>query len=226
VKQTTTTRPYAGAGAASVSAARTIRQRRLGNHLTFELDQNRLIYTDRDYSGEKRFSVDYDAICVLDSSLLAVNHARRFWNLLRLPVLVGLLLAMVVLSGNSRMSWMFALIFVALAAAACAANHLHLFTVRYTVLPLGPRAGQGPIRVIQDRNHAVILREIHARCRGSVQRLHGGMNVVNHLDTEIARFGWRKDKALLGTEEYAADVEELPTYASSVHSAAAGGVLG
>ncbi len=223
--QTTTAESAAGVGAASTRATKTIKQQKLGKHLTFEFDVDKLTYTDRDYSGEKRFSIGYDAIDVLDPTSLAVNHAKRFWNMLRFPVVVCLLLAVVAFSSNTRISWIIALIFLALMAIGVAANHFQLLTIRYTILRPLPGAIRGPIRVIQDKNHATILQEIQARWKERMRRLHRDINFSNDPDKEISKFSWMRDKAIISEEEYLSAVAKLQIYTPSNQPASANQML-
>lgn len=180
-----------------------IAQHRFGVHLNFTFGTDQLTYSIRDFSGEREFSVGYEAIDVLNPSRLVVNSRQFVRGLFFIP-LIGIILAVALHDVNRVMATTVTLVSVFAAIGLALARSLKLFAIKYTTLHMSPvpaAAGGHPIRVIKDHSHGAIIGEINARWKARLKQLYGSVNPANEVDKEIAKFSWLKERGVITEAE-------------------------
>ena len=184
--------------------ARTIVQNRFGVHLSFKFGPDQLSLAWRDFSGEREFAVNYEAIDVRNVSSLTDNSSQFARSLLFIPIVLwlpGIALANVNRALSEGLIELSLLLIVTIYSAKLG----RLFATKFTLLNMSPApqsAGGHAIRIIKDKNHDAIVAELKARWRARIKRLYGAVNLSNDRDSEIVRLTWLKDNDVLTEAEY------------------------
>lgn len=177
-----------------------IKQKKYGVRMTFRFDEDKLIRSHADHSGENRISVPYSAIDVENPSTVTVNVARRYAR----PVAIVAVLAFVMMlaTNHSINSRVFNIIGWSVVIAFAAINYFKLLSIKYTVLRISGRAGTENIKIIHNNNHDLIYDEILARWRKDFKKLHGAVDHAADPNKELTKFRWLKDHSIITELEY------------------------
>jgi len=195
-----------------MSESLTITQRRFGIDLTFVFGPTQLDYTYSDPSSERRFSVPYEAINVLQPGGF-VDKRNRYPG----RFVVGIMLAYIAMAaiGSQLNISSGVIVFAFIAARAGLYYFAHLngwWATSYTVLPLTPpppASGNLPVKVIDDKDGPRILAELKARWRDRIRARYGAVNLSNPPQDERNRFAWLREHGVITEEEYDAAIREI-----------------
>jgi hypothetical protein len=168
-----------------------IRQKRFGNHHTFEFGDTHLTFRYKDRSGEGEIEAAYSDLPEKSSVVIQQNEWLRNAGLLWCGI--GALQIGIAISRGATLAGSG---FWALLGVLCLAVY-RLRRVRFTVY----RVPEGSIFVIQGKGHDEILAELSKRRRTQLRDWYGEINLENDPDREIAKFKWlEKQQALTPAE--------------------------
>jgi len=177
-----------------------IAQKKYGVRMTFRFDEDKLIRSHVDHSGENRFSVPYSAIDVENPSTLTVNVARRYTKLVAIVAVLALI--MMLATNHSVNSRVFSILGWGFVIAFGVINYFKLLSIKYTVLRISGRTATENIKIIHDNNHDLVYGEILARWRKDFKKLHGAVDHAADRKKELTKFGWLKDHSIITDLEY------------------------
>jgi hypothetical protein len=177
-----------------------IKQKRYGVRMAFRFDEDKLIRSHADHSGENRFSVPYGAIDVENPSTVTVNVGRRYTRLVAIVAVLAVI--MMLASNHSIYTRVFSILGWGLVIALGAINYFKVLSIKYTVLRIPSRTGAENIKIIHDDNHDLIYSEILARWRKYFKKLYGAVDHAADPNKELTKFRWLKDHSIITELEY------------------------
>lgn len=177
-----------------------IAQKKFGVRMAFRFEEDRLIRSHADHSGENRFSVPHSVIDVENPSTVTVNVARRYTR----PIAIVAVLAVIMMLATSHSidARVFSILGWGLVIAFGVVNYFKLLSIKYTVLRIPSRAGTENIKIIHDGNHDRIYGEILARWRKYFKQLYDAVDHAADPNKELAKFRWLRDHAIITELEY------------------------
>ncbi len=189
----------------------TIRQSRRGKRRVYRFEPEKLVHTLCDESGERQFSVPYEAIdpqgawTVLSKNPQFVRAIVRFaW--------AGIIFGLVIASFNSPAG---TAIIVASAAAfigVLLAQSHGVFSVRYTFLKMSPvpaGANTPTLSIISDAHHDAIMAEIERRWRERLRTHYATADLSGDPEKEAARLKWLKERDVISDAEFQEQIRRL-----------------
>ncbi len=190
--------------------------------MRFEFGPDQLTCSMRDASGERVFSVDYQAIQVPKPSTLVHNNDIFVRNLMLVPI--GLWIAAAAGTRfNSTVATASGVLATVIFIALFIARTLHLFSIKYTMLHMAPApaaAGGHAIRIIVGNGHDAVLAETRTRWKERMRRVFGAVDPRRDPREELAKFSQLKAWGIITEEECeaaaAALEEESPRPATRV----------
>jgi hypothetical protein len=203
---------------------RTVTQRRFGVTVSYKFNAENIDCTFKDYSGERRFSVRYEAINVLEHSTMTVNNQAFFRKTLLFPTAM-IFVSWAVSIASPTLSHGLGFLSVIIMVGLLIAKHLSLFAIKYTMLQMSPApigSGNHPIRVIFGELHDSIISEITSRWRLRMRLLHGNINLANDSERELAKFNWLKERSIITDDEYRAAEKSIRAATMAIYPEEAG----
>lgn len=189
----------------------TVIQKKAGVKMVFRFDEDKLVRTHADHTGENQFSVFYEAIDIENTSGITAKNTRVYRQVL--VVLLVCFGACTMLSSalkiDSYIVGFLTILFSAAIAGILIAIYFKPLSIKYTVLQIPGKTGVNTIRIIHDRNRDAILEEIKARWMGRLRKLHGAVNFNNDLNKEVQKFRWLKDHGVISDPEYREAIAKL-----------------
>jgi len=188
-----------------------IKQSRFGVRTRFDFGSERLTYTLRDTSGERRFSVPYEFVAPRNESTLVFNNKNFSWRLRFIPV-VTFLASLAAINIGYDFAEIIEVASVAVFIALLVANFFNIFAVRFTIVPLvpSPPEAQGqPLRIIDDKRRASIFHELDRNWKLRMKLLHGTVNIAGDPAIELARLTWLRDNDVLSVAEFEVEAAKL-----------------
>ena len=195
----------------------TIRQRMLGHSRVFQFERESLLYTLRDQSGERTFSVPYQVIDAKNVSGVRSKNPR-FARTLTRAAIVGALAAFAITTVNSTIGAIVGIASVCAYAMIWAAETAGLFSVSFTHIPMAPvppGANSNLLSIIGDQNRDQIVDELAKRSRERLRALYGTVDLSGDQGREAARMQWLKERGVISEDEYSEQMKRLRDHHNS-----------
>jgi hypothetical protein len=183
-------------------------QRRIGLRIRFEVGEDALQYSMKDYSGERTFEIPYENINLTQPAFLTLTATPLFRRLFGLALLFLLFAAalgafmpdLAVLCGLATLPLSLTIIVGRL--TGWTNIHFRLFQLQ----PATPGA-INPIRVIDDAKGEQIVDLIKQARKAKFRRLYAEPNLDTDPEREISRLTWLRDNDIITSEEWQAAID-------------------
>jgi hypothetical protein len=174
-------------------------QKTYGKKLKFKFGEDQLGYTISDRSGEKEFSVPYEAINLKDPTSLFVR-SRLLRVILLLAVVYGGIACVAVNIHRTRDDpASVILVIVPLTAFFLAEFFCKNVGKRYTIYQT---SNKGPIQIMHGKDYSLISKGLQERWVARLKKLHGAINYDTDIAKEELKFKWLKENEVISEQEY------------------------
>jgi len=195
----------------SMNGNLTIRQRKFGLTRVFQFEDEALVCTIHDPSGERTFPAPYQ---IMDAKSVSGLRSKNplFVRALYRAAIVGILAAFAVTTVNKPIGTIVGVASVCMFFIIWAADTAGLFSVSYTRISMAtvpPGANSNLLSIIDDGSRDQIVDELKKRSRERLRALYGTVNLNGDPEKEAGRMQWLKDRGVISESEYAEQIGRL-----------------
>jgi hypothetical protein len=194
-----------------MSSELVIDQRKLGHSRKFQFAHENLIYTLRDPSGERTFSVPYQIIDASNVSEVRSTNPR-FVQRLNRAAIVGFVASFAIASVSNPAGAVVGISSVIAFVGIWAAHSMGLFSVSFTHIPMSPvpaGAKSNLLSIIKDDRRDQVVAELRKRSHDRLRALYGTANLAGNPEQEAGRLKWLKDRDVISDREYEEQMSRL-----------------
>lgn len=168
-------------------------QQRNGTKLVFSLGHDKLAFTHSDASGENSREIAWEQIDLENSStVLAKGYLVKRPD--KVLLYIGAFLLLMARAPRPSMLLAGGIVFICLGVRVYYSRRRG---IGYTIF----KTAQNPIRIIQDKQHDLILAELRKRRGQRLKEMFGVVNKANDPAKETAKFQWLKAIGAITQEE-------------------------
>jgi hypothetical protein len=191
-------------------------QDRYGTRLIYEFGADKLFYSFRDASGERRVPISYETVDVTSPASITIDNREFIQRMLLVPLALWVS-STVLATVNPATSRILFDIAAGLGVFLLVSKFFGGFAITFCELPLTSQpsgAADLSLRIIRNKSYDIVLAEVSWRWKARMKEIHGAVDFSNEPDRELDKFRWLKLHEVIDEAEFIRIAEQLRTYAT------------
>jgi len=187
----------------------TLTQKKLDLKLSFRFDEDKLIRTIADFSGESQISVCYEKIDLENKTILTTKSRKTYLRTLQANFLLMAICFALYGSHTISSSKLFYSLLSIFLFILYISNFQKVFSIKYSTFLIPSQPKSLGIRVLHDEKYDMIVDEICKGWKRRVRKLYYDASSELPPANQLHRLKWLLEKQVIDEQEYQDSVTKI-----------------